>query len=83
MLTPSPPPSPSRVSLLLGKGPLWAAAAGIALGGERLGVLGLASSALVTAGTAWGRRAEGQADERRMANGEHGKRRPPPGVLPG
>jgi len=49
--------SPSRVSLLLGTEPLWAAAAGIALGGERLGALGLAGGALVLVGTAWGRRA--------------------------
>ncbi|MFJ3901733.1 DMT family transporter [Streptomyces sp. NPDC090025] len=49
--------SPSRVSLLLGTEPLWAAAAGIALAGDRLGVLGLAGAALVLAGTAWGRRA--------------------------
>ncbi|KKD03840.1 DMT family transporter [Streptomyces sp. WM6386] len=51
--------SPSRVSLLLGTEPLWAALAGISLGGERLGVLGLAGGALVLAGTAWGRRAAG------------------------
>ncbi|MEU8764554.1 DMT family transporter [Streptomyces sp. NPDC048659] len=48
--------SPSRVSLLLGTEPLWAAAAGIALAGDRLGPLGLAGAALVLAGTAWGRR---------------------------
>ncbi len=48
--------SPSRVSLLLGTEPLWAAAVGIALGGERLGVLGLLGAVLVLAGTAWGRR---------------------------
>ncbi|MEV8598713.1 DMT family transporter [Streptomyces griseoviridis] len=47
--------SPSRVSLLLGTEPLWAATAGIALGGERLGVWGLAGGALVLVGTAWGR----------------------------
>ncbi|MFI6333772.1 DMT family transporter [Streptomyces sp. NPDC050535] len=51
--------SPSRVSLLLGTEPLWAAAAGIALGGERLGALGLLGGALVLAGTGWGRRAAG------------------------
>ena len=51
--------SPSRVSLLLGTEPLWAAAAGIALGGERLGAPGLAGGALVLVGTAWGRRAAG------------------------
>lgn len=49
--------SPSRVSLLLGTEPLWAAAAGIALGGERPGTLGLLGAALVLAGTTWGRRA--------------------------
>ncbi|MFJ7627758.1 DMT family transporter [Streptomyces sp. NPDC097595] len=48
--------SPSRVSLLLGTEPLWAAAAGIAIGGERLGVAGAAGAVLVLAGTAWGRR---------------------------
>ncbi|GGZ56015.1 membrane protein [Streptomyces subrutilus] len=51
--------SPSRVSLLLGTEPLWAAAAGIALGGEHLGPVGLAGAVLVLAGTAWGRRAAG------------------------
>ncbi|WP_308346404.1 DMT family transporter [Streptomyces sp. ISL-66] len=49
--------SPSRVSLLLGTEPLWAAAAGIAIGGEHLGTAGLAGVVLVLAGTAWGRRA--------------------------
>ncbi|KPI00739.1 protein of unknown function DUF6 transmembrane [Actinobacteria bacterium OV450] len=49
--------SPSRVSLLLGTEPLWAAAAGIAIGGEHLGPAGLAGALLVLGGTAWGRRA--------------------------
>ncbi|MFG3349935.1 DMT family transporter [Streptomyces sp. NPDC048018] len=49
--------SASRVSLLLGTEPLWAAAAGIALAGDRPGVLGLAGAALVLAGTGWGRTA--------------------------
>ncbi|MEW1926030.1 MULTISPECIES: DMT family transporter [unclassified Streptomyces] len=49
--------SPSRVSLLLGTEPLWAAAVGIALGGERLGVVGLVGGVLVLVGTSWGRRA--------------------------
>ncbi|MEU8887754.1 DMT family transporter [Streptomyces sp. NPDC048442] len=52
--------SPSRVSLLLGTEPLWAAAVGIAIGGERLGALGLLGGLLVLAGTAWGRRAAGR-----------------------
>ncbi|MET8329032.1 DMT family transporter [Streptomyces sp. NPDC005181] len=49
--------SPSRVSLLLGTEPLWAAAAGIAIGGERLSAPGVLGAALVLAGTGWGRRA--------------------------
>ncbi|MEU3608813.1 DMT family transporter [Streptomyces sp. NPDC035033] len=48
--------SASRVSLLLGTEPLWAALAGIALAGDRPGALGLAGAVLVLAGTAWGRR---------------------------
>ncbi|MFG2771024.1 DMT family transporter [Streptomyces sp. NPDC048350] len=52
--------SPSRVSLLLGTEPLWAAAAGIAIAGDRPGVLGIVGAILVLAGTSWGRRA---ADE--------------------
>ncbi|MEE1753848.1 DMT family transporter [Streptomyces sp. SP18CS02] len=55
--------SPSRVSLLLGTEPLWAAAAGIAIGGEHLGAPGLLGAALVLLGTAWGRRAAGRARE--------------------
>lgn len=49
--------SPSRVSLLLGTEPLWAAAAGIAIAGDRPGALGIVGAALVLAGTSWGRRA--------------------------
>ncbi|MFF1969662.1 DMT family transporter, partial [Streptomyces sp. NPDC058232] len=49
--------SASRVSLLLGTEPLWAAAAGIAIGGERLSALGVLGAVLVLAGTGWGRRA--------------------------
>ncbi|MEU5717989.1 DMT family transporter [Streptomyces sp. NPDC020403] len=48
--------SPSRVSLLLGTEPLWAAAVGIFLGGERLGLPGVLGAVLILAGTAWGRR---------------------------
>ncbi|MER6998813.1 DMT family transporter [Streptomyces sp. NPDC000410] len=49
--------SPSRVSLLLGTEPLWAAGAGILIAHEHIGAVGLAGAALVLAGTAWGRRA--------------------------
>jgi drug/metabolite transporter (DMT)-like permease len=55
--------SPSRVSLLLGTEPLWAAAVGIAIGGERLGGLGLLGGVLVLVGTAWGRRASVAPEE--------------------
>lgn len=50
-------PSRGRVGLLLGTEPLWAAAVGIAIGGERLGVLGAVGAVLVLVGTGWGRRA--------------------------
>lgn len=53
--------SPSRVSLLLGTEPLWAAAVGISIGGERLGALGVVGAGLVLAGTAWGRRSADRA----------------------
>ncbi|WP_052229799.1 DMT family transporter [Streptomyces sp. CT34] len=49
--------SPSRVSLLLGTEPLWAAVIGVALGGDQPGALGYAGAALILIGTAWGRRA--------------------------
>ncbi|MFJ2904142.1 DMT family transporter [Streptomyces sp. NPDC091279] len=47
--------SPSRVSLLLGTEPLWAAVVGVAIGGDRLGVVGIIGGVLVLAGTTWGR----------------------------
>ncbi|MER7476681.1 DMT family transporter [Streptomyces sp. NPDC126510] len=49
--------SPSRVSLLQGTEPLWAAVIGVALGGDRPGALGYLGAVLVLAGTTWGRRA--------------------------
>ncbi|MFB6888966.1 DMT family transporter [Kitasatospora sp. NPDC056327] len=48
--------SPSRVSLLLGTEPLWAAVFGITLAGNRLGPLALLGGALVLIATEWGRR---------------------------
>jgi drug/metabolite transporter (DMT)-like permease len=59
--------SPSRVSLLLGTEPVWAAAVGIALAGDRPGWLGLVGAVLVLVGTAWGRSV---ADRRRAAASE-------------
>ncbi|MFD7639837.1 DMT family transporter [Kitasatospora sp. NPDC059795] len=48
--------SPSRVSLLLGTEPLWAAVFGIALAGDRPGLLAVFGAVAVLAGTEWGRR---------------------------
>lgn len=49
--------SPSRVSLLLGTEPLWAAVCGIALGGDRLNAVALLGGLFVLLGTEAGRRA--------------------------
>jgi len=51
--------SPSRVSLLLGTEPLWAALIGVLIGGDRLGAVGALGAVLVLAGTTWGRTAAG------------------------
>ncbi|MFF2661224.1 DMT family transporter [Kitasatospora sp. NPDC058032] len=48
--------SPSRVSLLLGTEPLWAAVFGITLADNHLGPSALLGGALVLVGTEWGRR---------------------------
>ncbi|MBG0854760.1 DMT family transporter [Streptomyces spinoverrucosus] len=65
--------SPSRVSLLLGTEPVWAAAVGIALAGDRPGWLGLVGAVLVLVGTGWGRAV---ADRRR--DGDAARTSPPP-----
>jgi drug/metabolite transporter (DMT)-like permease len=53
--------SPSRVSLLLGTEPLWAAVFGIVVAGDRPGVAALAGAACVQVGTEWGRRSAAPA----------------------
>lgn len=53
--------SPSRVSLLLGTEPLWAAVVGIAFGGDQPGFLGYFGAALILIGSFWGRRAAEQS----------------------
>ncbi|MFR9797650.1 DMT family transporter [Streptomyces sp. MS06] len=50
--------SASRASLLLGTEPVWAAAVGVALGGERFTVLTGLGAALMVAGTSWGQAVE-------------------------
>ncbi|MGF7238559.1 MAG: DMT family transporter [Frankia sp.] len=50
--------SASRASLLLGTEPVWAVAAGIVLGGERLTVIASIGAVLVVAGASWGQSVE-------------------------
>jgi drug/metabolite transporter (DMT)-like permease len=50
--------SPTRVSLLLGTEPVWAAAIGVTLAGDVLGPLGVLGVVLVLLGTMWGQRLE-------------------------
>ncbi|MCU1405671.1 MAG: Permease [Glaciihabitans sp.] len=50
--------SPSRVSLLLGTEPIWAALIGITIAKDNVGVAGYLGIALILAGTAWGRSVE-------------------------
>lgn len=50
--------SPSRVSLLLGTEPVWAAFIGITIAHDSIGTAGYYGIALILTGTAWGRVAE-------------------------
>jgi drug/metabolite transporter (DMT)-like permease len=50
--------SPSRVSLLLGTEPIWAAIIGITIAHDSVGFAGYLGIALILAGTAWGRAVE-------------------------
>jgi drug/metabolite transporter (DMT)-like permease len=50
--------SPTRVSLLLGTEPVWAAVIGVTLAGDVLGPNGIFGVVLVLAGTMWGQRLE-------------------------
>ena len=50
--------SPTRVSLLLGTEPVWAAVIGVTLAGDVLGPVGIFGVVLVLAGTMWGQRLE-------------------------
>jgi len=52
--------SPSRVSLLLGTEPIWAAVIGIAIAHDSIGVAGCLGIGLILAGTMWGRSIEQQ-----------------------
>jgi drug/metabolite transporter (DMT)-like permease len=50
--------STSRASLLLGTEPVWAVAAGVVLGGERLSALTVCGAVLMLVGTYWGQAIE-------------------------
>ncbi|WP_420897882.1 EamA family transporter [Cryobacterium adonitolivorans] len=50
--------SPSRVSLLLGTEPIWAAIVGVAIARDTVALAGCFGIALILAGTAWGRSLE-------------------------
>jgi Predicted permease, DMT superfamily len=52
--------SPTRVSLLVGTEPVWAAVIGVTLAGDRLGPTGILGIVLVLAGTLWGQQIEGR-----------------------
>lgn len=64
--------SPSRVSLLLGTEPIWAAVTGVALAGDAVTVAGVVGAILILSGTNWARRIEsrsGAAAEIALAQG--------------
>lgn len=70
--------SPTRVSLLLGTEPVWAAAVGVMLAGDVLGPTGIFGVGLVLAGTMWGQRLELKAlPTARVAVREHEEIRTP------
>ena len=50
--------SPSRVSLLLGTEPIWAALVGVVIARDNVALAGYVGIALILAGTAWGRSIE-------------------------
>jgi drug/metabolite transporter (DMT)-like permease len=69
--------SPSRVSLLLGTEPVWAAVVGVTLAGDRPGWLGFLGVALILGGTAWGRSVAGRDGDARAASaGNNGTENP-------
>ncbi|MGE7435334.1 DMT family transporter [Kitasatospora sp. NPDC001175] len=59
--------SPTRVSLLLGTEPVWALLIGIAVGGDRLGLIGVLGAVLILLGAGWGQRIERVHRERKTA----------------
>lgn len=64
--------SPSRVSLLLGTEPIWAAIIGVSIAHDSVTLAGYCGIALILAGTAWGRSVE---QSHRLAPHVHPTRR--------
>ncbi|MFT3877500.1 MAG: DMT family transporter [Propioniciclava sp.] len=60
--------SAARASLLMGTEPVWAIAAGVTLGGDRLGLVQILGAVLVVAATTLGARVERRAREARNAS---------------
>jgi drug/metabolite transporter (DMT)-like permease len=74
--------SPSRVSLLLGTEPVWAAVIGITIAHDSIGPAGYCGIALILTGTAWGRVTEQR--HRQAVSKFHPLRSEPKGnTLPG
>ncbi|MET0931802.1 MAG: DMT family transporter [Aeromicrobium sp.] len=70
--------SPSRVSLLLGTEPVWAAAIGIVVAQDSIALAGYCGIALILAGTGWGRSVE---QSHRLALLPPDRRRPDEAVV--
>lgn len=70
--------SPSRVSLLLGTEPIWAAVIGISIAQDDVTLAGYVGITLILAGTAWGRSVEQQ--HRDAASAPRGPASPSRGV---
>lgn len=64
--------SPSRVSLLLGTEPIWAAVIGISIAQDDVTLAGYVGITLILAGTAWGRSVEQQHRDAASAPGSRG-----------
>jgi drug/metabolite transporter (DMT)-like permease len=71
--------SPSRVSLLLGTEPIWAAIIGITIAHDTVGLAGYLGIALILAGTAWGRSVE---QNHRLASEKRNRQQSTPSSTP-
>jgi drug/metabolite transporter (DMT)-like permease len=74
--------SPSRVSLLLGTEPIWAAIVGITIAHDQVSLPGYAGIVLILAGTAWGRSIEQRHRLAVSGSGAVSEGRPPGSPVP-